>query len=417
MPPTTTEESLQAEPSVRLRTERDFLRLATARFVSVIGNGLVRVALAFGMLSLPHATPGRLSLVLTCQALPQVAFILVGGVIADRVRRSRLILASEYTAGCAYALMALLIVTRHAPLLLLCLLAVISGTASALLYPALEGLLPLLVPRSALQRANGALKTGTNIANLLGLGAAGSIVALAGAGWALAVNALSFLISGLLMQRIDLPRRPAPSNSSWADFRCGWREFRSRPWLWALTCQYALVMAAVNATAGVLGPLVFHTHDHGARGARDWSLLVASQAVGSIAGTILASRSRFKRPMLVANLAALPASLPMVLLAAAAPDPFTAAAMFLHGLSFSLYGVVWATTLQRHVPEATLSRVSSFDWLGSLSLATAGLLAAGPYAELTTPPTALVSCAILVVVATSLCTAVPQVRRFADRAR
>ncbi|MDO0917756.1 MFS transporter [Streptomyces sp. DT2A-34] len=397
---------LQASPPRPLTAEPSFLYFLVARTVSVFGNGLARVALAFGVLSLPGSTPGQLSLVLACQAIPQVCFILIGGVVADRVRRSRLILAAEYTAGIAFTFLAVLITAESAPLVLLCFLAAVAGTASALLYPAMDGLIPQLVPEDSLQRANSALRTGSNTANLVGLAAAGAIVGFFGAGWALALNALTFFASGLLMHKVPVAPRPRRATSGWQDLREGQREFMSRQWLWVLTAQYALVMAAVNATVGVLGPLRFQ--DSG--GAQTWSALVGAQAVGSIVGAALGARFRPRRPLLIASLAALPAALPMALLAARAPAWLTIAAMFFTGLSISVYGVLWSTTLQHKIPEESLSRVSSYDWFGSLSLASLGLLVAGPAAEATSLATTLTVCSLSVVLATALSISFPQVR-------
>ncbi|WP_220096464.1 MFS transporter [Streptomyces cyaneus] len=397
---------LKAPRPTPLTAEPAFLYFLVARTVSVFGNGLSRVALAFGVLSLPGSTPGQLSLVLACQAVPQVCFILVGGVVADRVRRSRLILAAEYTAGVAFTLLAFLITTENSSLTLLCLLAAVAGTASALLYPAMDGLVPQLVPENALQRANAVLRTGNNTANLVGLAAAGAVVGLFGAGWALALNALTFFVSGLLMHKVPVPPRPRRATSGWQDLREGQREFFSRQWLWVLTAQYALVMAAVNATVGVLGPLSFQSSG----GAQTWSAVVAAQAVGSIAGAAMGARVRPRRPLLIASLAALPAALPMALLAADAPSWLTIAAMFLTGMSISVYGVLWSTALQQKIPEESLSRVSSYDWFGSLSLASLGLLAAGPAAEATSLPIALTTCALSVLLATAAGLTSPQVR-------
>lgn len=387
--------------------DRQFLLIVCARVISVLGNGFARVALAFGVLALPGAGAGRLSLVLACQALPQLVFILVGGVIADRMSRSRLMVLADVVGAGAYAGLAGMVLTGRAPLAAMCLLAVAAGTATALFAPAMDGLVPLVVPADRLQQANGLLRVGTNSSLLLGLALSGVTVALVGAGWALALNAASFVVSAALTARLRVAARPRKRASGWADLREGWQEFASRQWLWVVVAQYAVVVAALNANVGVLGPLTAEQH---LGGVRAWSVIVGAQAVGTIAGAGLAARVRVNRPLLVAVLCTFPAAVPIVLLSAEAPVWLIATAMFGAGIASDVFGVLWATTIQREIPEHVLSRVSSYDWFGSLAFAPLGLLIAGPVAAAVGTGRALAGCAALVVLATSAALLSPQVR-------
>ncbi|TXC99577.1 MFS transporter [Streptomyces sp. ISID311] len=387
--------------------DRRFVMLTAARTISVLGNGFARVALSFAVLALPGAGPGQLSLVLACQAVPQLAFVLVGGVLADRVSRSRLMIVADLVGAAAYAGLAAMVLSGHAPLWALCSLAALAGTATALFSPAMDGVIPLLVPSGRLQRANGLLRVGMNSSMLLGLALSGVVVALVGAGWALALNAASFVVSALLIRGLRLSARVRPRASGWSELRDGWREFAGRQWLWVVVVQYAVVVAALNANAGVLGPLAT---EGGLGGARSWSLIVAAQALGTIMGAGLAARLRVHRPVLVAVLATFPAALPIALLAVRAPVPLIALAMFGSGIAADVFGVLWATTLQREVPEAALSRVSSYDWFGSLAFAPLGLLVAGPVAAHLGVGRTLAGCAALIVLATAAALLSPQVR-------
>ena len=387
--------------------ERPFVLLATARTVSVLGNGFARVALAFAVLALPGAGPGRLSLVLACQALPQLVFILVGGVIADRMSRARLMALADVLGAGAYTGLAALVLSGYAPIPAMCLLAVAAGTASALFGPAMDGLMPLVVPTDRLQQANGLLRVGTNSAMLLGLSLSGVTVALVGPGWALALNAASFAVSAALTARLPVSARPPRKSSGWADLREGWREFASRQWLWVVVAQWSIVVAALNANVGVLGPL---TADRYLGGARAWSIIVAAQALGTIAGAGLAARVRVRRPILVAVLATFPTAAPVALLAVRAPVWLIATAMFTAGVSSDVFGVLWSTTIHREIPEESLSRVSSYDYFGSLTFAPLGLLIAGPLATSVGLGHTLAGCAGLVVLATGAALLAPGVR-------
>ncbi|MFE2882859.1 MFS transporter [Streptomyces sp. NPDC059272] len=388
--------------------EPAFVLLASARTVSVLGNGFAAVALAFAVLALPGASPGRLSLVLACQALPQLMFILAGGVIADRMSRARLMALAELMGAVAYTGLAALVLSGDAPLPAMCVLAVAAGTASALFLPAMDGIVPLIVSGERLQQANGLLRVGTNSARLLGLALSGVTVALVGAGWALALNAASFVVSAALTVRLPVAVRPPRKSTGWADLREGWREFASRQWLWAVVAQWSIVIAALNANVGVLGPL---TAERYLGGARAWSVIVAAQALGTIAGAGLAARVRVRRPILVAVLATFPAAVPIALLAVRAPVWLIAAAMFTAGISNDVFGVLWATTIHREIPEESLSRVSSYDGFGSLAFAPLGLLVAGPLSAAVGLGHTLAGCASLIVLATLGALLAPGVRK------
>ncbi|WP_369225189.1 MFS transporter [Streptomyces sp. R39] len=396
-----------AEQAPSLLRNAGFVRLALARIISVLGNGFARIALAFAVLSLPGGSPGELSLVVACQAVPQLALVLVGGVIADRVSRSALMAVSDVLGALSYGGLAAMVLSGHAPVAALCALAVTAGTATALFGPAMDGVIPQLVPSEALQRANGLLRVGTNTSLLLGLALSGVTVAWAGAGWALAVNGLSFVVSAALTSSLRLNRRPRKPASGWADLRDGWREFASRQWLWVVVVQFSLVMAATNANAGVLGPLAASAHFGGARA---WSLVVGAQALGAVAGAGVAARVRVTRPILAAVLFTLPSALPPALLGAGAPLWAVVAGAFTAGVSLDFFGVLWSTTMQREVPEEALSRVSSYDWFGSLTLAPLGLALAGPAADAFGTDRMLIVCAALIVAATLAALVSPGVR-------
>ncbi|MDG4823176.1 MFS transporter [Asanoa sp. WMMD1127] len=398
-----------------LLADRPFALLFTARTISVLGTGFGRVALAFAVLALPGSSPVTLSVVLACQALPQLVLILAGGVIGDRFPRRRVLLAAELFAGVAWTGLTLMFLTGHAPLVAVGVFAALAGVASAVFLPAYDGILPDLVPPERRQSANGLLRIGFNLGLILGLALAGTTVALVGAGWAVALNAASFFASALLIA--VMPRVPAVARvpaSVWSELRRGWREFASRQWLWAVVGQYAFVVAAINAYVGVFGPLLSVDR---LGGAPAWSAITAAQAAGTFLGVGIAVRVHPRRPILVAALVTATAALPMVLLAVAAPLLVVVTAAFLAGVAGDVFGVLWSTTLQREVPAEALSRVSSWDLLGSLSFAPLGLLVAGPIAGATGTPAALLGCAALVVLATAGALLAPEVRRLRAPAR
>lgn len=385
--------------------------LAVARSISVAGNGFGMVALTFGVLTLPGAGAWTVSLVLACQAVSQVLLVLVGGALADRMSRSKLMVISEVGAALSWGGIAIFISMKTDALVVVCLLAATAGAATAMFTPAMTGVIPELVPREALQRANASIRIGQNIAMLLGLATSGLVVAAFGPAWALAADAVSFMASGGLIAVIRVGNPARTGATFLADLRTGGAEFFSRQWLWVVVAQFSLVVAAFGATMGVLGPLTA-VHHYG--GVRSWSVIAAAQAVGTIAGAGLAFRIRVARPIRVAVLVSLTFALPMLFLGIAAPVWLCAIAMFASGVATDVFGALWITTLQRHVPPHVLSRVSAYDILGSISIAPLGILIAGPVSTAIGTGVTLLGCAAVATLATLAALLSPEVRELTD---
>jgi hypothetical protein len=396
---------------LRLLTGRPFALLFAARTTSVLGSAFSPVALAFAVLALPGATATTLGLVLAAQAVPEVAFMLFGGVIADRFPRYRVMVSADLVAGTSVAVLAAVVLTGTARLPLIMALAACNGIAVAIFSPALTGIVPQVVAPDRLQGANGLLRLSTNGARILGLAAAGAVVVAVGPGWALAVDAATFLVSAALLAGLRLPAvRGASGGTILSDLRHGWREFVSRQWTWVIVLQFSLVNAAWSGVL-VLGPVVAK-RDYG--GPAAWSILLAGDAIGAVAGVLLAIRLRPRRPLLVATLAVFPMGVPIALLGLRSPLWTIAVTAFAAGASLDVFSVLWDTALQQHIPPAALSRVSSYDWLGSLALGPLGLIAAGPAAAAFGLDWALWGCGLLVVLPTALALLSPSVRNLGE---
>jgi MFS family permease len=387
--------------------DRNFGCLFAARTLSVLGNGFGRVALAFGILGSRGSSPFDLSVVLACQALPQLLFVLVGGVVADRLSRYRLMVTAELTAGCAWAAITYLVHLTSIHLIPLAVAAVVAGSATALFSPAMTGLVPEIVPASRLQQANATIRVGQNVSLLLGLSGAGILVAVLGPASALSLNTASFFFSALLVSRVRIPRRDSPKMRFGADLRQGAREFFARQWLWVVVAQFAFVLAAVNAMNGVLGPLMAVQR---LGGARAWAVLATAQAIGTVGGAGLAAKIRVRRPILVAVITTLGLGLPMACLAAGAPLAVIALSMCAAGVATDIFSVLWSTTMQQQIPADVISRVSSFDSFGSLAFAPLGLLVAGPLAARFGTRQTLAGCAALVALSCAAALLSRQVR-------
>ncbi|MEV1244594.1 MFS transporter [Nonomuraea sp. NPDC049750] len=394
-----------------LLRDRRFTLLLTARTISVLGTSFAPVALAFGILALPGADATTLSVVLTAEALPMIVFMLFAGVIADRFPRHRVMMVSEFMSALAFFALAAMMLSGWTPLPAMASAAAASGVAIAMLFPSLTGIIPEVVPADQLQTGNALLGLGANSSRVAGAVLGGGAVVLFGSGWALAVSGLMFTVAGVLIAALRLTpaeRDAAAEHSMLADLRDGWREFSTRQWIWVVVAQFSVLVMGLQAGHGVLGPLIAK---ESLGGPAAWSAFLAGEAAGTIVGVIVSLRVRPRRPILVGTLLCLPTALPYVLLGTGAPLWAIVAGAFVLGVCFDVFGVLWQTTMQREVPPESLSRVSSYDALGSLMFGPIGLMLAGPVASLVGTRTALLGCAALVVLSTLAALLSPGVRQ------
>ncbi|MFI7148285.1 MFS transporter [Nonomuraea sp. NPDC050022] len=394
-----------------LLRDRRFTLLLTARTISVLGTSFAPVALAFGILALPGANATTLSVVLTAEALPMIVFMLFAGVIADRFPRHKVMMVSEFMSALAFFSLAAMMLSGWTPLPAMASAAAASGVAIAMLFPSLTGIIPEVVPADQLQTGNALLGLGANSSRVAGAVLGGGAVVLFGSGWALAVSGLMFTVAGVLIAALRLTpaeRDAAAEHSMLADLRDGWREFSTRQWIWVVVAQFSVLVMGLQAGHGVLGPLIAK---ESLGGPAAWSAFLAGEAAGTIVGVIVSLRVRPRRPILVGTLLCLPTALPYVLLGTGAPLWAIVAGAFVLGVCFDVFGVLWQTTMQREVPPESLSRVSSYDALGSLMFGPIGLMLAGPVASLVGTRTALLGCAALVVLSTLAALLSPGVRQ------
>jgi predicted MFS family arabinose efflux permease len=369
---------LRLPESLEVLGQRDFRALFWAHAVSMLGDRMVAVALAFAVLEVGGSV-SEVGLVLAARTLPMVASVLVGGVVADRMSRRVLMVAADLVRFATQATLAVLLLTGSAEVWSLAALSGLGGVATGFFNPASTGLLPAVVAPERLQQANGLRATAASAGEIAGPALAGVLVAAAGAGWALAVDAATFAISAAFVVRLRLPPRAvaAQRTTFLADLREGWGEFRARTWVWTVVLSAALGNMLWGAWSA-LGPVVAH-RDLG--GAAAWGTVLAALGVGALAGGVLATRARPRRPLLLVTAMWGVMGLPLAFLAAGAPVSLLAAAALVSGMGMMLANSLWESTLQRLVPAHALSRVSAYDWFGSLAFAPLGMAVWGPISE------------------------------------
>ncbi|MBA2475760.1 MAG: MFS transporter, partial [Actinobacteria bacterium] len=388
--------------------ERDFRLLFLGRLVSLLGSAVAPIALSFAVLDDLGGSASDLGLVLAASTVPTIVFLLVGGVWADRLPRHHVMVGSDLLEFAAQAVAAALVLTGTAQLWHLVVLAALRGTGSAFFFPAVQGIVPQVVSGERLQEANAVLRLSFSSSAILGAAAGGLLVATIGSGWALAFDALTYLASAALLSRLRLSRDATLAAGNFlAELRDGWREFASRTWLWAIVLEFAFVNAFSSGVFQVLGPVVAK---RSLGGAGAWGLILTGSAVGFVLGGLVTLRYRPSRPLLVASLAILAGVPQFVLLAEVAPLAAIVLGSACAGFGYELFGVFWETTLQQQIPGEKLSRVASYDALGSLAIMPIGFAVAGPLAGAIGIRATLLSAAGVIVVATALIVLVSDVR-------
>jgi MFS family permease len=377
---------------------REFRLLFLGRVVSFFGNALAPIALAFAVLDLT-GSKSDLGLVLAARTLPQVVFLLLGGIWADRLPRHRVMVGSSLLSGASQGLLALLLISHTAELWHLIVLSAANGSASAFFFPASSGVIPQTVDPSLIQQANALLRLALNATWIGGAAVGGLFVAAFGPGWAVALDAISFALGALFIGLMRLPAGLRMEGSTMVtELREGWQEFRSRTWLWTLVAQFSLLNAALISAMSVLGPAVAKEH---LGGAAAWGAILTCESGGLFVGGMLMLRARPQRLLLVANLGVLLAGLPVLLLAFPAPSFAIAVGALVAGIGLETFSVLWDTAMQENVPQEKLSRVYSYDALGSFALIPLAQALIGPIAEsLGTRATLFGACAL--VTATTL---------------
>jgi MFS family permease len=386
--------------------EPAFRMFFAGRTVATLGNAIAPIAIAFAVIDISDSA-GALGLVLAARSVPQVLLILLGGVLADRFPRHLVLVVSNVVSALTQATVAALLFTGTADIWHLVALEAVNGASSAFLLPAAAGLTPQTVPASVLQQANALLRLGSNGALISGAALGGLLVATVGPAWGLVIDATTFAAGAVLFGRIKLPSgERVQAENFLTELRDGWDEFRSRTWLWVIVVQFAFVNAAYAWSFMTLGPIIANQ----TIGRAAWGLVIAAQTTGMIAGGLVALRLRPSRPLFVGT-AAILLWAPLLVILAEAPNTLAlVATAVVAGVGWELFAVYWDLSLQQHVPGDKLSRVSSYDALGSFVFVPVGLVLAGPLAVALGEDGAVALGAAVVIVATCAALAVPAVR-------
>lgn len=364
---------------LRVLRHRDFRFLFAGQAASVIGDRIVVVALAL-YITQRTGSATDLGVVLFAQSLPLVTLLLFGGVWADRLPRHRIMVATDGLRALLHAGLAALILLGTARIWQLVVIEALFGAAQAFFQPAYSGLLPQTVPEELIQDARALTETMANLAFLLGPAIATGLVLGVGAGEAFALDAASFVFSAAMLLRV----RPRPRGGRrrqagvLAELRGGWQQVRARRWVWVTIAVFTGSILCVYAQWYALAPNIARTL-YGSAGV--FGLLESLAGVGAVIGAVVALRWRPRHPLFSGLLMVLSWPVNDLLFALGAPVAAVGATSLVVGFGFSLLMIWWETALAQHIPPSALSRVSAWDWMGSLALLPIGYLLAGPLAD------------------------------------
>jgi MFS family permease len=357
---------------------RSFAWYFASRLVNTFGGMMANIALAFAVLDIDDS-PTALGQVLAAHTIPMVVLLLWGGVVSDRFPRTLVLQASNIASAVTQGLIAFLVITGAAELWMVVVLSIVHGAVSAIAFPAMASMVPQLVPREQLQPANALLSLTRNGLTVLGPTIGALLVVTVGSGWALAVDAATWLVAALLLLPVKVPPRPRrTSTSTLTDLREGWSFFWSTTWLWVVVVAFGALNMIHTGTIQTLGPAV--AEDIEVVGRQGWGFVLSAEALGLLAMTVVLLRVRLERPLFWGMLAISLAALPMVMLGAEPVLVALVVAAFVGGAGIEVFSMGWNLAMQENIDDDLLSRAYSYDALGSYVAMPVGQLLWGPLA-------------------------------------
>jgi MFS family permease len=409
-------EATSAEPTPRKRdrvadavrpfASRPYRLMWMGSTTSSLGDALVQIALVFAILHI-GGTASDIGVVAAVETVAQIAFLLAGGVWADRLRRQYVMLTADAVRGVVQATLAVLLLTGHAHVWELGVGAALYGSASSFFGPASTALVPETVPTEQLQQANSLLGLPQSFFSVGGPAAGGILIAVFGPGWLFAADAASFFVSLACLALLRVPPRPLPAPASFlADLAEGWHELAIRPWYWINLLAHACGNFALPAFF-VLGPVIAV---RSLGGAAAWGVISGSFGVGAIAAGFVVLRYKPRRPLVTADLLATGLALPLIALGLSHSVAVIAAANAWFGFELIISNTLWYTTMQSLVPDQVRARVDSYDWLVSMVIMPVGYVVAGPLSSSIGFTTTLVAAGLISAIPCSLVVLLPGIR-------
>jgi MFS family permease len=356
----------------------DFRLLLADRVLAPASFAFSLVGVSFAVLDATNGSTVKLSYVLAAQIAPSLVFLLLGGVIADRIAPQKVIVAGNIMMAVGEGSFGILVLTGHPALWQMIGLECLTGTGMAIFYPASTALLPRIVPAELMQEASAVSRLAMNGAQMGGAVLAGFVVAAIKPGWALAICGVGLLGTLPLMLALRVTAHERTQQPGMLrELREGWSEFVSHTWLWVIVAQFGIVLMAWYGSFSVLGPVVARAH---LGGAAAWGTITGAESLGLVAGGLISLRFTPRRPMRFVVLIGASIGISPLALAMLWPLPVICATSFALGIAMEIMMVQWTVALATRIPPEKLARVSSYDALGSVMAMPIGAVLAGPIA-------------------------------------
>lgn len=356
---------------------RSFAWYFASRTTNTLGTRMADIALVFAVLDIEDSA-SAVGQVLAAHSIPLILLLLWGGVISDRFPRAVVLQVSNLASALTQGAIAVLVLTGVAELWMVICLAAVHGAVSAVSMPAMAGMVPQLVERDQLQPANALLSLTRNGLTVLGPTVGALLVVTLGSGWALAIDAMTWLLAALFLAPVRIPpRESTTSDSTIAELREGWTFFRRTPWLWIVVLAFGFLNMIHVGALSTLGPVVAED----TIGRQGWGFVLSAQAAGLLVMTVVLLRVRLERPLVWGMACCSAMGLPILMLGL---DPALVAlvvASFIGGLGIEVFGMGWNLAMQENIDDHLLSRAYSYDMLGSFIAMPIGQLTWGPLGE------------------------------------
>ena len=398
---------------------RDFRLFWTGLAVSLIGDGIYIITVAWQALEINNS-PSAIAFIGAAWMAPQVATLLVGGVLADRYDRRKLMILADLIRLAALASLSVLAFSGNLEIWHMVLLSALYGFGDALFGPAFGAYVPQLVPRNLLVSANALDQLVRPLAlYMLGPALGGFLFASGGAGFAFAVDAGTFVVSALALVAVRTSGKPPTTDrvtikGAVKDMKEGFAFVRSQRWLWATLLTAAITLFAYWGPLEILVPFLIKNELNA--GAAGYGAVLAAGGVGAVIMAVLMAAIGMPRRFMTVLYISWGIACGLIGLLALATDIWHAMlVLFVSEGAYAVGTIIWITTIQSYVPDRLRGRVTSFDWFVSVSLMPFSFMLVAPISEAIGVETTLIAGGVLAAVAAFLVLLIPRSREIEQR--
>jgi MFS family permease len=390
---------------LRSLKHRPFALLWAGQTTSRLGDSLYRIALSWWVLE-KTGSAVAMGTVLIFSQIPLLLFLLIGGVVVDRLPRIRIMFVSDVLSGLVITFVAVFSWLSLLEIWHIYIASIIFGFVEAFFFPAYQAVVPQITPSEMLTSANSLNGLSQRLTGIVGPALGAALVAGGGTSVTFALNALSFFISAIcvlpmLRLNLDHSQRQAEMTESttnpersvkttlkqgFTDLLEGFRLVIRIPWIWITILLFGFINIMEAGPRAVAMPFLIK-EDLGADVALlGW--LGSAASLGFVIGMIwLGQYVRLHRRGLLAYLSILVSGASLLPFAFKLPVPVLVTSLFISGMATSVFALIWTHTLQEMVPGDMLGRVYSIDALGSFVLLPIGFALAGWATDLFGAPT------------------------------